>query len=110
MKLADNLNDHLPVTYSEFILLSPTPTIDAEPKEPQTLISILKRGRAPCMSDRPLNLTKINSWYYFMMVLLMMKEANTMETMERSFIRMLMEGPDVSLKGSPTVSPTTAAL
>ncbi len=79
-------------------------------KEPQTLISILKRGRAPCMSDRPLNLTMINSWYYFMMVLLMMKEANTMETMERSFIRMLMEGPDVSLKGSPTVSPTTAAL
>ena len=31
MKLADNLNDHLPVTYSDFILLCPTPTIDAEP-------------------------------------------------------------------------------
>jgi hypothetical protein len=27
-----------------------------------------------------------------------------------SLIRMLREGPDVSLKGSPTVSPTTQAL
>ena len=36
--------------------------------------------------------------------------ANTMETMDSSLIRMLTEGPAVSLKGSPTVSPTTAAL
>ena len=27
-----------------------------------------------------------------------------------SLIRMLIDGPDVSLNGSPTVSPTTAAL
>ena len=36
--------------------------------------------------------------------------ANTMETMLSSLIRMLIDGPEVSLKGSPTVSPTTAAL
>ena len=35
---------------------------------------------------------------------------NTMETVEHSLIRMFREGPEVSLKGSPTVSPTTAAL
>ena len=33
-----------------------------------------------------------------------------METIDSSLIRMLMEGPEVSLKGSPTVSPTTPAL
>ena len=33
-----------------------------------------------------------------------------METVEHSLIRMLREGPEVSLKGSPTVSPMTAAL
>mmetsp|Transcript_83775 Transcript_83775/g.234742 ORF Transcript_83775/g.234742 Transcript_83775/m.234742 type:complete len:208 (+) Transcript_83775:630-1253(+) len=32
------------------------------------------------------------------------------ETMDMSLIRMLSAGPDVSLKGSPTVSPTTQAL
>ena len=35
---------------------------------------------------------------------------NTSETMVISFIRMFMLGPEVSLNGSPTVSPTTAAL
>ena len=36
--------------------------------------------------------------------------AKTREVMAMSFIRMLMEGPLVSFRGSPTVSPTTAAL
>ena len=36
--------------------------------------------------------------------------ANTMDTMDVSLIRILMDGPEVSLKGSPTVSPITAAL
>ena len=36
--------------------------------------------------------------------------AITMETMAISFSRILSEGPAVSLNGSPTVSPTTAAL
>lgn len=35
--------------------------------------------------------------------------AITIETMLMSFIRMLSDGPEVSLKGSPTVSPTTVA-
>ena len=34
----------------------------------------------------------------------------TMATMDISLTRMLRLGPDVSLKGSPTVSPTTVAL
>ena len=33
-----------------------------------------------------------------------------METVDTSLMRMFREGPEVSLKGSPTVSPTTAAL
>ena len=33
-----------------------------------------------------------------------------METVDTSLIRIFREGPEVSLKGSPTVSPTTAAL
>ncbi len=36
--------------------------------------------------------------------------ANTIETIDNSFIRIFIDGPEVSLKGSPTVSPTTAAL
>ena len=35
--------------------------------------------------------------------------ANTKETIAISLIRMFIDGPVVSLKGSPTVSPTTAA-
>ena len=36
--------------------------------------------------------------------------AKTSEMMAMSFMRMLSAGPEVSLRGSPTVSPTTAAL
>ena len=36
--------------------------------------------------------------------------AITNATTDMSLSRMLSEGPEVSLKGSPTVSPTTAAL
>src|SRR5690606_16434797 len=39
-----------------------------------------------------------------------MKGTKTKLKIAMSFIRMLSEGPDVSLNGSPTVSPTTAAL
>ena len=36
--------------------------------------------------------------------------AITMETMLISLMRMFNDGPDVSLNGSPTVSPTIVAL
>jgi len=36
--------------------------------------------------------------------------AKTNEVIAISFIKILIEGPLVSFKGSPTVSPTTAAL
>src|SRR5688572_6423950 len=36
--------------------------------------------------------------------------ANTSDTMDISLIRIFIEGPEVSLKGSPTVSPVTDAL
>ena len=36
--------------------------------------------------------------------------ANTSETIVISLIRILIDGPDVSLNGSPTVSPTIVAL
>ena len=39
-----------------------------------------------------------------------MKPPKMREVMAESLMRMLMEGPLVSLRGSPTVSPTTAAL
>lgn len=35
---------------------------------------------------------------------------NTKEVIAESFINIFIEGPDVSLRGSPTVSPITAAL
>ena len=40
---------------------------------------------------------------------LMMTGAKTIDTMLISLIRMFSEGPEVSLQGSPTVSPMTAA-
>ena len=40
----------------------------------------------------------------------MKKSAKTREMIAMSFMRMLSAGPEVSLRGSPTVSPTTAAL
>ena len=40
----------------------------------------------------------------------MVRPAITMLTIDMSLIRMLSEGPEVSLKGSPTVSPTMVAL
>jgi hypothetical protein len=39
-----------------------------------------------------------------------MNEAKTREVIADNFIKMLIEGPLVSFRGSPTVSPTTAAL
>ena len=36
--------------------------------------------------------------------------AITMLTIDMSLMRMFNDGPEVSLNGSPTVSPTTAAL
>ena len=41
---------------------------------------------------------------------IMVTLTNTSETAEERVIKMLKEGPAVSLKGSPTVSPITAAL
>jgi len=38
------------------------------------------------------------------------KSPNTSEIIADSFIRIFIDGPDVSFSGSPTVSPTTAAL
>ena len=40
----------------------------------------------------------------------MVRPAITMLTIDISLMRMLREGPEVSLKGSPTVSPTMVAL
>jgi len=37
------------------------------------------------------------------------KVPKTREQIAESLIRMLIEGPEVSLRGSPTVSPQTAA-
>ena len=41
---------------------------------------------------------------------LRIRPENTMDTVEHSLMRIFRDGPEVSLKGSPTVSPTTAAL
>jgi hypothetical protein len=39
-----------------------------------------------------------------------MKDPKTNEVMAESFTRMLIDGPEVSFNGSPTVSPITAAV
>ena len=41
---------------------------------------------------------------------LLKKSPNTSEVMAESLIKILIEGPEVSFNGSPTVSPVTAAL
>ena len=51
-----------------------------------------------------------NDIFYLNKALLMINDAKTIETMDINFIRMFKDGPEVSLNGSPTVSPTTAAL
>jgi len=43
------------------------------------------------------------------LLIIMKMGANTRDTTVISLIRMLMDGPEVSLNGSPTVSPTMAA-
>ena len=48
--------------------------------------------------------------YYLMPWIMINTGALTKETTATSLIRMFIVGPEVSLKGSPTVSPTTAAL
>lgn len=58
-----------------------------------------------------LNLTKsIVSETYQNRLHATVNPAITIETMLMSFIRIFKLGPDVSLNGSPTVSPTTVAL
>ncbi len=52
----------------------------------------------------------VSAYSMFMRLKARIRPENTMETVEHSLIRMFREGPEVSLKGSPTVSPTTAAL
>lgn len=44
------------------------------------------------------------------LILTAMCGAMTSETIDISLIRMFIDGPEVSLKGSPTVSPVTEAL
>ena len=51
-----------------------------------------------------------NPFSYLKSVLEIMKEAKTIETIDINFIKIFNDGPAVSLKGSPTVSPTTLAL
>lgn len=46
--------------------------------------------------------------YHYSMA--MVRPAITMLTIDISLMRMLSDGPEVSLKGSPTVSPTMVAL
>ena len=58
-------------------------------------LSHLVRGRFLCFYSR---------WK------LTIRPENTMDTVDTKLIRMFREGPEVSLKGSPTVSPMTAAL
>ena len=48
--------------------------------------------------------------YYYSKCTATVRPAITMLTMLISLMRMFRDGPEVSLKGSPTVSPTTVAL
>ena len=53
---------------------------------------------------------KIPSAFWIIGENLTITGVNTTATMLMSFTRMFSDGPDVSLQGSPTVSPMTAAL
>lgn len=52
----------------------------------------------------------VNTTDYPKMLNATVRPARTTDTIDISLIRILRAGPDVSLKGSPTVSPTTDAL
>ena len=69
-------------------------------------LSALTENRPPPVAETGLNYV---SFCVYSRPLAEKMEANTRDTTVISLMRMLMEGPEVSLKGSPTVSPTTAA-
>lgn len=49
-------------------------------------------------------------YFYINYINLTNNGTNTSETIDINLIKIFNDGPDVSLNGSPTVSPTTAAL
>ena len=71
-------------------------------RERETLNKTLKKGKFPNVFFAIFFLS-LNIFYTN-------NGASTKATTDISFSKILSDGPDVSLKGSPTVSPTTAAL
>lgn len=61
------------------------------------------------MSPKPRRDVRVRS-VYLIIDSVTMTDENTMDTIDISLISMLSDGPEVSLNGSPTVSPTTPAL
>ena len=85
---------------------------EAKPHHTRVYIRKNYRRAAFCFATRPLYYVSAAAQPIRPAPLLMAMNsgAKTRETTVISLIRMLMDGPEVSLNGSPTVSPTTAAL
>mmetsp|Transcript_28782 Transcript_28782/g.71748 ORF Transcript_28782/g.71748 Transcript_28782/m.71748 type:complete len:220 (-) Transcript_28782:1806-2465(-) len=92
------------------IFLSPTEPVSSSAKG-SSQVRILTAGDARmrvrmtkiARGTRPMYQNSKSSWY------LANSGATVRETMDINLMRMLRAGPDVSLNGSPTVSPTTQA-
>ena len=67
-------------------------------------------NKKPPRAVRRGEVEETNIYSMFIRLKVTIRPEKTMDTVEHSLIRMFRAGPEVSLKGSPTVSPTTAAL
>lgn len=79
------------------------PVYHGETWEKERVLTIKKEHRSPVLF-----LSVIARYYSKWQATV--RPAITMETMLINLMRMFRDGPEVSLKGSPTVSPTTVAL
>ena len=85
--------------------VNPTDFLRARYPHPKSLPS--GKGLAFALSGSKSGVSQVVKNYPPIMTV---SPAITMETMLMSLIRMFNDGPDVSLNGSPTVSPTIVAL
>ena len=69
-----------------------------------------KKNPPPVIPEGGMNISYYQLLYQPKMLHATVSPARTTETIDISLIRMLRAGPEVSLNGSPTVSPTTDAL
>ena len=97
-----NLSRVAPATLKRNLAL-----INARPRKVLNFLLLRNYGTS---NSTPVALSLTIHWPYQKRCTFAMTAEKTMETVEQSLMRMFRLGPEVSLKGSPTVSPMTPAL